>query len=528
VRRRLAVWLIGSALLASVTFLVGCAVSSTVVPLVQAKHVAFAPGTACNAPGCHTQYKHQEPYLGPCDLCHNLTDWKQVHYTHKDPTFDNGMHPLVGCSTCHTEGQPLPSGACATCHDAPHGGWTDCTKCHTTAAWGLRKPLPVGHVSLLGGHAKLVCQDCHKNPTEPATPRTCTNCHGTNHGGLTDCQNCHDPSLGWGKPKPNFNHNEFFVRVGVHATLPCSACHPDNRFAGTPRICVGCHGVHHGGLTDCAACHSNARSSFTPAVFFNHNDYFVRTGRHATLPCSDCHPHNLYAHVIGGGSHQCVSCHGPQHGGLTNCAACHTTRGFQFTSFNHNSVFPLTGQHAVLAAQHKCSTCHPGGITFAKTITANCTSCHLAQTPHEAQFSNCGECHTPAGVDVVTSFPGHPIPLAGHHASSPCADCHTNLHFTTFKACDSSGCHGAGGVVFPDQHIGPSGVDCITCHYPEASFTSNHFAHPAILNFAGTAPSPHNMFSFGIYPAGCAVCHPSSSSVPDLNGHQCASCHPGE
>ena len=103
-RRRLLVWLVGSALLATVVFLVGCAVSTSVAPVLPAKHISYPAGTACDAVGCHTQYKHQEPYLGPCDTCHNLTDWKQVTYKHKDPTFDNGMHSLVGCSTCHTEG----------------------------------------------------------------------------------------------------------------------------------------------------------------------------------------------------------------------------------------------------------------------------------------------------------------------------------------------------------------------------------------------------------------------------------------
>ena len=104
-RRRLAIWLVGSAMLAATTVLVGCAVSNVVKPMVAAKHIAYAPGTACDAVGCHTPtyfnpaYTHQQPYLGPCDTCHNLVSWKQVTYKHKNAAFDSGMHPLLGCST---------------------------------------------------------------------------------------------------------------------------------------------------------------------------------------------------------------------------------------------------------------------------------------------------------------------------------------------------------------------------------------------------------------------------------------------
>jgi hypothetical protein len=531
VRRRLAVWLVGSALLAAVSVLVGCAVTTSTPPVVAAKHVAFPAGTACDAANCHTQYKHQQPYLGPCDKCHNLVDWKQVKYTHNDPTFDNGMHPLVGCATCHTEGQALPTGGCATCHDAPHGGWQGCKSCHTTVAWRLLKPLPTGHVSLEGAHSKLVCQDCHKTATEPAVARTCVNCHADKspHGaGITTCQNCHDPARGNWTPNPNFNHNTFFQLVGAHTKLQCAQCHKNGKFAGTPRVCVGCHGVHHGGLTNCGACHN--RTAFTPATF-RHSSVFVLVGQHAKLACTNCHPKRLFARVIGGGSHRCVSCHGVQHGGLTNCASCHTPKGFVPSTFRHSTVFPLIGQHAVLYAQGKCSACHPDG-KFAVVPGTHCVDCHGADSPHGASVAqwSCQTCHTPAGfAKVIQPFAQHPLTLAGHHAQAACTDCHTSLVFSnTTRGCVV--CHGAGGsAVVKVPHVGPSA--CLSCHTP-TTWADTHFVHPVILNFENTAPAGHDFTSFGPYPTGCAHCHGGSVAALDftisantMHTVYCLECH---
>jgi hypothetical protein len=523
VRRRLAVWLIGSALLATVVFLVGCAVSTTVTPIVAAKHVAFPAGQACDASGCHTPqyfhptFTHKEPYLGPCQTCHNLVDWKQVTYKHKDATFDNGMHPLIGCAMCHTEGQPLPTGGCGTCHDAPHGGWTSCGSCHTTVAWRLFKPLPANHLSLAGGHSKLVCTDCHKTAKEPAVPRQCVDCHGTNHGGLRNCQDCHNPARGW-KPNPNFNHSSFFKLVGFHRTLECGQCHKNGKFAGTPRVCVGCHGKQHGGLTDCASCHNT--TAFIPSTF-EHSSVFALTGQHAKLDCSRCHPKDQFARVIGGGSHRCVACHGTQHGGLSDCARCHTTAGFERTTFKHSSVFPLIGQHAVLAAQEKCFKCHPDN-RFAVVAGTHCVDCHGADSPHGAGITQCQTCHTPFGFNlVITPFAGHPIPLAGHHAGPSCTDCHTSLVFSNpTRAC--SACHVSGPAVVVIPHVGPT--DCLSCHWP-TTWSDTHFTHPVIQNFDPSLPSPHDSTAFGPYPAGCANCHPGTGGNPDFTSFSCAECH---
>jgi hypothetical protein len=509
------VWLVGSALLAATAVLVGCAVSVAVAPVAPVEHKTYTAGTACDAAGCHDTYKHKEPYLGTCETCHNLKNWTRVTYSHKDTTFDNGMHPLIGCEMCHTEGKSTTGRTCSTCHEAPHKGWTNCTACHTTLAWGVRKQPPAGHVSLKGGHEPLACFDCHKAAATPAKARTCTNCHGTNHGGLTTCQNCHAPDTGW-NPKPGWSHSDFFVIKGQHAKLECADCHKNGKFAGTPKVCVGCHGKQHGGLSDCAACHTPA--GFIPPTF-KHSSVFKLRGAHTKLKCSRCHPERQFARTISHGGTQCGDCHAPMHGGLTKCGDCHTTSSFLPPTFKHSSVFPLVGHHAVLA----CTKCHPNG-QFAHTISNGstaCIACHIDDTPHP-ELTHCSNCHTPMGWDetLPMTHPDASVPLGPDHAwPNPCTRCHPgNVFSAPVNPCDTSGCH-----VVP--HVGPT--NCRNCHQPTA-WADTHFYHPQIMNFDTTpSPSGHEYRDFGGYPSGCVKCHPSGGSNPDFTSYDClsAGCH---
>jgi hypothetical protein len=514
VRRRLAVWLVGSALLAATAILVGCAVTAATAPIAVVEHEAFAPGTACDSANCHTQYKHEEPYLGACEKCHNLVDWKQITYTHKDPTFDRGMHPLVGCAMCHTEGGPLPSRACSSCHpEAPHKGWTSCGSCHGTRAWGMRKPLPEGHVSLKGDHAPLECFDCHKAPIAPAKARGCVDCHGSNHGGLTQCQNCHDPETGWA-PKPGWSHNDFFVIKGAHSRLECTDCHVDDRFAGTPKVCVGCHGTEHGGLSDCGACHTTV--GFLPPTF-RHSSVFRLTKGHADLSCGRCHPNKAFARTKNDAGKSCTGCHTPKHGGLTACGQCHPSGDSDPSLFHHPVTFPLLGKH-----DQPCDSCHLGN-EFVPAPSDVCADCHSFLSPHGPGIAGCQNCHTPAttlpnGWEHI-SVSGHPIALGGHHAAASCTapdGCHSSLVFSgPTTPCVS--CH-AGTV----PHVGPS--DCASCHYP-TQWAELHFTHPSIPSSSGGNPSVHTFTDFGPYPAGCVGCHPGTGEAPNLGEHSCTTCH---
>jgi hypothetical protein len=346
------------------------------------------------------------------------------------------MHPVLGCSWCHVEGAPLIKADCNRCHTSKHGGPKACAECHTAVAWSLRAPLPAGHVSLLGGHAGLKCFDCHAKPAFAAKPRTCTTCHGTKHGGLTNCALCHSPERGW-KPLPGFDHSVFFPLTGRHSKVECGKCHVNNRFAGTPTFCSGCHGVQHGGLTDCGRCHTT--SGFVPSTF-RHSSVFVLSGAHRRLTCAKCHPGSLFAWLNWeGSSTACVRCHGVQHGGLTNCTRCHTTSGFVLIrTFTHTSSVPLGPTH--LGLSNPCNKCHHTPLNFVSATTP-CVTCHTAPPWHVAP-TDCLRCHRPT---VWTDIHFTHIEMSYHYAALRvrCVDCHSTGNFAVYS-CNQ--CHDPGSV----------------------------------------------------------------------------------
>jgi hypothetical protein len=327
-------------------------------------------------------------------------------------------------------------------------------------------------VSLARGHADLSCLDCHTQPNATAAARACVSCHGTKHGGLKDCQRCHDPSRGW---TPDFVHDTVFKLSGVHATLACTKCHTAGRYFGTNPKCSSCHGRKHGGLTACASCHTT--SAFKPTTFRHSRVFPLSPGPHAKFACTRCHPNRQFAKVRG---RTCAGCHGPQHGGLRKCTPCHTRTGALSGKTDHSVFFPLLGAHKALA----CSTCH--GSPFRPAPGKQCVDCHGGK--HGNQTS-CGNCHTTTSFSPIKAIT-HPngIRISGHHGSlSGCAECHhTPLDFgSTPNACTKSGCH-----VVP--HVGPS--DCLRCHSPSTSWLDLHFTHPQI--------PPHGPLQFK-----CVFCH---------------------
>ncbi|MEN6429617.1 MAG: cytochrome c3 family protein [Coriobacteriales bacterium] len=448
--------------------------------------------TSCKAP-LH-DYVHATPYTGSCERCHSVESWRQIRYTHARSDFNVSFHAIIGCSRCHTEGEPNPAPGCQSCHfeRSKHGvGKVDCRPCHTAIAWSLPRPMPREHLSLKGGHASLSCFKCHTGPRDAdAADRRCVDCHGPNHGGLTTCEDCHEPARGW-KPKPGFDHSAFFPLKYNHARADCGDCHKNGRFAGTPSNCSGCHPVVHTNLTQCEKCHTPA--GFSPSTF-DHAAYFPITGRHTRLDCSDCHKRGSY----NGTPTWCSGCHGSQHGGLTACAQCHTTAGFRPAKFNHSDVFALKGVHATLA----CNKCHPG-YRYASNISdggRECSSCH--DGPHGASYSACANCHTTDGW-VPTKPITHPgyIQLGAEHKARSCRLCHPTLVFEApTKPCVD--CH-----LSTVPHVGPT--DCLRCHRP-TTWSELHFTHPELGIHEGTNLNQQ-----------CEWCHPG----PDFTQYDCKTCH---
>ena len=466
-------------------------------------HPAFNPTLACASQGCHANtHQHKFPYLGDCGKCHSLESWLVVNYTHADADFNAGtaLHGVIGCERCHVEGGPLPSKACQSCHSSPHGGWNDCGQCHVPIGWIFRKPQPAGHLTLAGGHSGLSCLDCHNRANGYPTPRMCVDCHGVHHGGLTNCAQCHDPSSGW-KPV-GFDHSAVFKIEGRHIGLACAQCHPNGRFANTSSACVSCHGAHHGGLTDCAQCHSFAGFYLTT---FDHSTVFpLARGPHATLECGRCHRGDDFAAQLGA---TCVTCHGLPHGsGIVDCRQCHAANGAVKSPFDHTAFFPLAGgPHAALA----CTQCHPHD-DFAAQLGATCVTCH--SLPHGSGLATCVPCHAANGaVDHSTFFE-----LVGAHTTLSCSACHG----TPFHAAAGTNCVDCHGIHHGDQ------TQCDECHTTTAFEPTKPITHPDPIvlgpeHSARPCQLCHTDLIFNEPTRPCSDCH----TCPHVGPLDCRSCH---
>jgi hypothetical protein len=278
-----------------------------------AKH-ASVPCAKCHVPaGAATQYKiayakcldcHKDvhegqfaaaPYKSQCEACHTVRGFQPSTFTiaqHQKSRFPlTGAHLAVTCSDCHTvskEGYAskvvpyrFEDRSCTGCHTDPHSGEfkqqmaqrrpdgsaKGCEGCHTVKSWLELPSFDHSKTSfpLLGAHAKVACEDCHKpvgsegKLTEASfrsTPTNCSSCHRDAHAGqfvkagkLESCDQCHN-SERW---KPSiFNHEtqSDFSLKGAHENVACELCHTGHRnidgnrvtfYKPTSRRCVSCH-----------------------------------------------------------------------------------------------------------------------------------------------------------------------------------------------------------------------------------------------------------------------------------------------
>ena len=281
-----------------------------------------APGAAKAPPVSFSHEQH--PSIGLCIDCHSQVVHRSVPgKPYIDPT------TMAYCLRCH-DGKAAPS-ACQTCHSTPHAQRGLCTACHSLGSWAstFEHPVPVGPQ-----HKRVVCEKCHSKatPTTIGYPAGCVSCHAKRHKTVTTtlCAKCHVPTH-W-KPS-TFKH-------------PRSGC-------------TTCHTRAHPDRGSCLRCH-------TTSSWASHFDHPVALGGvHASFACEKCHTNGL-----GAPGRSCTSCHGSQHGGLTDCQRCHTTSAWVPSTFSH----PPAGEHG--AGSFACSACHPGG-SFA---SAYC-SCHGGSPP---------------------------------------------------------------------------------------------------------------------------------------------------
>jgi hypothetical protein len=154
----------------------------------------------------------------------------------------------------------------------------------------------------------------------------CTGCHGTAHGGLTACQDCHTTA---GFKPSTFVHATRFELVGIHGDLSCNACHPNYKYAvnigdGTG-TCDSCHDGPHGTqYTNCEMCHTPSRWS---AIILEEHPGEIRLGTaHSERPCTLCH----FTHPAIGVHEErpwlnqyCLRCHPGPDFTQVECTSCH-------------------------------------------------------------------------------------------------------------------------------------------------------------------------------------------------------------
>ncbi len=375
-----------------------------------------------------------------CSLCHSTAPgWGGAKYDHTAGTkFPlTGAHTSLVCNQCHASGQYAGlSTACTSCHTSDYnkttspshatsGFPTECSTCHTTSTWlgAVFDHSKVGFL-LTGAHTTVACANCHPNGRFAGTPMTCSSCHladykGTNNpnhaaaGFPQDCSVCHSTAAAWVGAKFDHNTGTTFPLTGFHATVTCSQCHADGKYAGRSTACVSCHMANYNGATnpnhitagmpqDCSICHST--TAWRPASFDHSKTPFPLTGFHTGVACANCHVGGKYA----GTPVDCYSCHqkaytsttNPNHtaaGFPTTCQTCHTTTTWLGATFNH-TWFRVPHHSARL-----CSDCHTNPADYKVFV---CTSCHTkSQTDSQHRgrsgyvynSANCYQCHARGG-----------------------------------------------------------------------------------------------------------------------------------
>jgi hypothetical protein len=228
--------------------------------------------TACVA--CHRlQDVHAARYGPKCEDCHDQNRWKPAQFNHDRTKFAlHGAHAAVKCDSCHTGDlfRDKLATSCVSCHkqrDAHKGQLgSRCEQCHGDVSW--RKTVAFDHdltrFPLIGRHAVVPCEECHRTPAFKDTKSACAGCHKDRfHEGRLgpNCALCHNPN-GWARWRFDHAAQTRYPLTGAHQGLDCQACHTARNVTKIvlQTGCYGCHAlddVHHGSFGKaCERCHA--------------------------------------------------------------------------------------------------------------------------------------------------------------------------------------------------------------------------------------------------------------------------------
>ncbi|MES1994579.1 MAG: cytochrome c3 family protein [Pseudomonadota bacterium] len=182
-------------------------------------------------------------------------------------------------------------------------------------------------------------------------------------------------------------------------TRDCFACHVPFKGVSADR-CTACHKVADIGIRSTKGVPLEAgkrriafhQSLAQPNCLACHSDH---SGPQLVKASQTSFAHELLRPDVRG---LCASCHRAPPTALhaqagSNCAQCHTQKGWKPASFDHAHFFALSGPHNT-----SCATCHVGG-NFSRYT---CYSCHEHQpdqirAKHAEEgirnIDNCARCH---------------------------------------------------------------------------------------------------------------------------------------
>jgi hypothetical protein len=210
-----------------------------------------------------------------------------------------------------------------------------------------------------------------------------------------DCSACHTTD-GWGLSaragEQGFDHARTgFPLAGAHRDAGCGDCHAEG--LRVSRACSSCHDDEHDGRlgADCASCHSPTAWQDTRTAERHRRTRLPLTGRHAVIPCADCHRRTT-ERAWSTPPADCFACHEddyrndahPDHQGTATeppfsreCGGCHRPSGWSPAVIvprlaprrapSHDR-FPLVGRHRA-----ECETCH---LDAARSQVVTCDGCH--------------------------------------------------------------------------------------------------------------------------------------------------------
>jgi hypothetical protein len=350
-----------------------------------------------------------------CAHCHTDHEGRNADIVLLDPeTFEHARtnfalrdaHATVPCVDCHVQTAKFRAAptSCFDCHKAndPHKGrlGQTCDNCHAETTWRSVKAFDHDRTkfSLRGAHRTVACAACHVSERYRDIGATCMDCHRIQdvHGGRygAKCETCHDQSK-WSAIRFDHGKATKFPLRAAHAKVKCDACHTGDLYHDKLATnCVSCHrkdDSHQGQLgTRCEQCHNEA--SWRRTVAFDHDvTRFPLIGRHAIVPCEECHRSLAFK----GTPLACVSCHPDEHHGgrlTANCGLCHNPNTWARWRFDHDTRtrYPLTGAHRGL----DCQACHVAKNVAKISLATDCYSCHRQDDAHRGSLGRfCERCH---------------------------------------------------------------------------------------------------------------------------------------